>query len=90
MLDPDAQVQASIRLFFATYRRSGYGAATIKVLREEKVQMPHRVRTGPQERRSDLGLPTHWRALQLLHNPRYAGAFVLRSLSHPQARQRQG
>jgi DNA invertase Pin-like site-specific DNA recombinase len=76
VLDPDAQVQASLRIFFATYRRAGTASATIKVLREEKVQMPHRVRTGPRTGDLIWDLPTHWRALQLLHNPRYAGAFV--------------
>lgn len=75
VLDPDAQVQAALRHFFATYRRTGTARATIKALREEKVLMPRRIRTGP--RRGDLvwGAIDHWRALQLLHNPRYAGAF---------------
>ena len=76
VLDPDAQVQASLRLFFATYRRTGTASATIKVLREDKVQMPHRVRTGPRKGDVIWDLPTHWHALHLLHNPRYAGAFV--------------
>ncbi len=76
VLDPDAQVQASLRLFFATYRRTGTASATIKALRDEKVQMPTRVRTGPRTGELLWDLPTHWRALHLLHNPRYAGAFV--------------
>lgn len=76
VLDPDAQVQASLRLFFATYRRTGTASATIKALRDEKVQMPTRVRAGPRTGDLIWDLPTHWRALHLLHNPRYAGAFV--------------
>jgi DNA invertase Pin-like site-specific DNA recombinase len=74
-LDPDAQVQATLRHFFATFRRTGTARTTIKVLREEKVLLPRRVRTGP--RRGDLvwGPLDHWRSLQLLHNPRYAGAY---------------
>ena len=74
-LDPDAQVQATLHHFFATYRRTGAARSTIKALREEKVLLPRRVRTGP--RRGDLvwGPLNHWRALQLLHNPRYAGAY---------------
>lgn len=76
VLDPDAQVQSSLRHFFATYRRTGAARATIKALREENVLMPRRIRTGA--RKGDLvwGQIDHWRALQLLHNPRYAGAFV--------------
>jgi DNA invertase Pin-like site-specific DNA recombinase len=76
VLNPDAQVQASLRIFFATYRRTGTASATIKALRKEKVQMPQRVRVGPRTGDLIWDLPTHWRALQLLHNPRYAGAFV--------------
>ncbi len=37
ILDPDAQVQASLRHFFATYRRTGTARATVKALRDEKV-----------------------------------------------------
>ena len=37
VLDLDAQVQASLRHFFATYRRTGAERATIKMLRDEKV-----------------------------------------------------
>jgi len=75
VLDPDTQVQATLRHFFATFRQTGTARTTIKVLREEKVLLPRRVRTGP--RRGDLvwGPLNHWRALQLLHNPRYAGAY---------------
>jgi DNA invertase Pin-like site-specific DNA recombinase len=75
VLDPDAQVQASLHHFFATYRRAGAARTTIKTLREEKVLMPRRIRTGA--RKGDLVWAPleHWRALQLLHNPRYAGAF---------------
>lgn len=75
-LDPDKQVQESLLHFFATYARTGAARATVKALRQEKVLMPRRIRTGA--RKGDLvwGMLDHWRALQLLHNPRYAGAFV--------------
>jgi DNA invertase Pin-like site-specific DNA recombinase len=76
VLDPDRQVQASLQYFFATYRRTGAARTTVKTLRAEQVLMPRRIRTGA--RKGDLvwGPLDHWRALQLLHNPRYAGAFV--------------
>ncbi len=75
ILDPDVQVQQSLRHFFGTFRRLGAARATVKALRAEKVLMPRRLRGGL--RKGDLvWCPLdHWRALQLLHNPRYAGAF---------------
>jgi len=75
VLDPDAQVQASLRHFFATYRRTGAARATVKTLRDEKVLMPCRLRTGAHKGELVWAPLEHWRALQLLHNPRYAGAF---------------
>lgn len=74
-LDPDQQVQAAIRLVFATFRRTGTARATVKYFREQALQFPRRLRTGP--RKGDLvwGDLGHARTLQLLHNPRYAGAF---------------
>jgi DNA invertase Pin-like site-specific DNA recombinase len=75
ILDPDAQVQASLRHFFATYRRTGTARATVKALRDEKVLMPRRIRAGANKGELVWGPIDHWRVLQLLHNPRYAGAF---------------
>ena len=37
--------------------------------------MPRRIRSGPRKGELVWGPLEHWRALQLLHNPRYAGAF---------------
>ena len=75
ILDPDAQVQSSLRHFFATYRRTGTARATVKALRDEKVLMPRRIRAGASKGELVWGPIDHWRVLQLLHNPRYAGAF---------------
>jgi DNA invertase Pin-like site-specific DNA recombinase len=76
VLDPDKQVQDSLRHFFATYARTGAARATVKALRQEKVLMPRRIRTGARKGELVWGPLDHWRALQLLHNPRYAGAFA--------------
>jgi DNA invertase Pin-like site-specific DNA recombinase len=75
VLDPDKQVQASLRHFFATYRRTGAARTTIKMLREEKALMPRRLRIGAHKGELVWGPIAHWRALQIFHNPRYAGAF---------------
>jgi len=73
--DPDSQVQETIRLFFEVFRRTGSAYATVKHLREEGLLFPRRLRTGPRKGElvwAELG---HSRALELLHNPRYAGVF---------------
>ena len=73
MLDPDQQVQQAVRLFFATFERTGSAWATVQVFRREGWKFPKRGQAGSgevvwQELR-------HCAALETLHNPRYAGAF---------------
>jgi DNA invertase Pin-like site-specific DNA recombinase len=75
-LDPDRQVQQALSSLFAAYERTGSASATVKHFRREGLLFPRRLRSGPN--RGDLvwGPLGHTRALQVLHNPRYAGAFV--------------
>jgi DNA invertase Pin-like site-specific DNA recombinase len=76
VLDPDKQVQETFRHFFEIFTRTGSAMATMKAFHKEKVLFPRRLKKGP--RKGDLlwAELTHSRALQVLHNPRYAGAFV--------------
>lgn len=76
ILDPDQQVQASIRHLFGTFRRTGSARATVKTFREEGLPFPRRPRRRPHKGELFWGPLIHWRVLQVLHNPRYAGAFV--------------
>jgi DNA invertase Pin-like site-specific DNA recombinase len=74
-LDPDQQVQQALRLLFATYRRTGSAHATVTHFRKERWRFPCRLRYGVRKGElvwADLSLT---RVLQILHNPRYAGAF---------------
>ena len=76
VLDPDKQVQESIRFFFETFRRTASACAVVKAFRQKGLLFPRRLKKGPNK--GDLvwaELP-HSRALHILHNPRYAGAFV--------------
>lgn len=73
--DPDQQVQAAVQLVFTTFRRTGTARATVKYFREQKIQFPRRIRTGPCKGDLVWGPLGYARMLQLLHNPRYAGAF---------------
>jgi DNA invertase Pin-like site-specific DNA recombinase len=75
-LDPDTQVQASVNLLFATFDRTGSATATMKAFRKNEVLFPRRVRKGPQKGALIWEPLIHQRVLQVLHNPRYAGAFV--------------
>lgn len=76
VLDPDQQVQQTIRAFFETFRRTGSATATVKSFRAQGVLFPRRLWHGP--RKGDiLWVPLdHPRTLFVLHNPRYAGAFA--------------
>ena len=76
VLDPDEQVQHSLRLFFDTFTRLGSANATVKYFRAENLLFPYRPLHGPHK--GEL----HWkplrfaRALRVLRNPRYAGAYA--------------
>jgi len=73
ILDPDQQVQQSLRVFFATFERTRSAWATVQVFRREGLKFPKRGLAGSGEIAwQEL---THGITLDTLHNPRYAGAF---------------
>lgn len=76
ILDPDTQVQGALRLLFETFRRTGSACATVKAFRQQGLQFPCRLRTRPHSGELLWAPLEHSRVLQVLHNPRYAGAFV--------------
>src|SRR5712692_7273799 len=75
-LDPDAQVQESFTFLFTTFDRTGSATATMKAFRKNQVLFPRRVQKGPRKGELIWEPLHHQRVLQVLHNPRYAGAFV--------------
>lgn len=75
ILDPDKQVQETIRTFFQTFRRSGSATATVKSFRAQGIRFPGRARAGPAKGEIIWEELEHSRALWVLHNPRFAGAF---------------
>ena len=75
VLDPDQQVQQSIFTFFATFQRTGSACATVKYFRQQGLSLPRRLRRGPRKGELVWFPLRHSRALRILHNPRYAGAF---------------
>ena len=76
MLDPDEQVQGAVRLVFETFRRTGSAGAVVRYFREQEVAWPRRVVKGPRKGALVFGELERDRVLGILHNPRYAGAYV--------------
>jgi DNA invertase Pin-like site-specific DNA recombinase len=76
VLDPDTEVQAAIRLVFETFSRTGSAMQTVKVFHEQGLRFPRRIRNGVEKGDLHWVKAGHSRIIQILHNPRYAGAFV--------------
>ena len=76
MLDADHQVQESLRFLFQCFRRLGSASAVVNAFREASLLFPHRPRGGPQDGELTWVKLRISRTLFVLHNPRYAGAFV--------------
>jgi DNA invertase Pin-like site-specific DNA recombinase len=76
ILDPDAQVQAAVRLFFDSFRRTGSCLAVVKEFHAKDLVFPRRLRSGAHKGELVWTELLHCRARQIIHNPRYAGAFV--------------
>ena len=76
ILDPYAEVQAAMRLVFETFDRTGSAMQTAKLFHEQGIRFPRRIRKGVNKGELHWVQAAHSRILQVLHNPRYAGAFV--------------
>jgi DNA invertase Pin-like site-specific DNA recombinase len=76
ILDPDQQVQQAVKLLFATFRRLGSASSTVRFFREQALTFPHRIQSGAHRGEQVWRPLQHSTVLQILHNPRYAGAFV--------------
>jgi DNA invertase Pin-like site-specific DNA recombinase len=76
ILDPDAEIQAAMRLVFETFERTGTAMQTAKLIREQGIRFPRQIRKGLNKGELHWAPAQHSRILQVLHNPRYAGAFV--------------
>lgn len=76
VLDPDQQIQQSIRLLFDTFREIGSATAVVRRFLREGIRFPRRIRRGIGKGDVVWGVIEHCRVIQILHNPRYAGAYV--------------
>jgi len=95
ILDPDLQVQQTLRTFFQVYQREASALAVVKYFLKNGLTFPRRLRGGTNKGQLEWGPLCHTRAVQVLKNPRYAGAFVFgrtrmykkaggKLLAHPQ------
>ena len=63
-------------MMFETFDRTASAMKTARFFREQGLQFPSRLQSGPNKGELVWASPHHSRVLQVLHNPRYAGAFV--------------
>jgi DNA invertase Pin-like site-specific DNA recombinase len=75
ILDPDKQVQQTLRLFFDIFQRTGSAFATVKAFKKDEVGFPCRSHCGPNMGGLQWQSLTNSRARLILKNPRYAGAY---------------
>jgi len=76
ILDPDEQVRRSVQLVFTTFQRTGSAFAVVREFRRQGWLFPRHQRGGPDHQEvvwKHLAYPL---LTKILHNPRYAGAFV--------------
>jgi DNA invertase Pin-like site-specific DNA recombinase len=76
ILDPDQQVQESVRQLFAGFQRTGSVMGTVREFEEKSWSFPVRTRKGPWPGELEWGAITRNRVNSVLRNPRYAGAYA--------------
>jgi DNA invertase Pin-like site-specific DNA recombinase len=76
MLDPDVQIQTTVRVLFETLRRTESAYQVVQRFAADGIRWPRRISQGPRAGEVVWASVTHDRVLKLLHNPRYTGAFV--------------
>jgi len=75
-LDPDQQIRSSLLLLFDSFRQAGSACAVVRRFHRESWQFPRRVHRGIGKGDVLWGPLDNSRCSQVLHNPRYAGAYV--------------
>lgn len=75
IMDPDAQVQATVRGIFERFARWGSISSLLKSLLHDEMQVPVRPHYGPNRGELQWRPPHRVTLLNLVHNPIYAGAY---------------
>jgi len=74
--NPDRQVQQSVHMLFETFVRVGSAHATAVYFRDQGLEFPLRLHCGPAKGEIHWRVLSERRVAEILHNPRYAGAYV--------------
>lgn len=75
-LDPDEQVQNTMRLFFNVFKEKGSAYGVARHFAQEKIQFPRRSHGGVWKGTLTWGSLAENQAVEILKNPSYAGAYV--------------
>lgn len=75
-LDPDMQVQATIREVFRSFQATGSAEAPVRHFHQHHLLFPRRLRRGPHQGELLWAPIEHHDVLRMLHNPAYTGAYV--------------
>jgi DNA invertase Pin-like site-specific DNA recombinase len=75
-LDPNEQIRKTLVFLFSTFRQTQSACAVVRRFASEELVFPRRIRRGIGKGDLLWGSIDVSRVLQILHNPRYAGAFV--------------
>lgn len=84
-LDPDRQIQDTIRYLFATFRRVGSGIGVVKVFRREGLKFPRQTWGGANHGEILWDKLSFHRVNWVLKSPRYAGAYCYGRSRHKKA-----
>jgi DNA invertase Pin-like site-specific DNA recombinase len=76
VFDPDAQIQGAVRLLFETFCRTGSAGQVVKHFSKHSILWPCRLFEGKRDGKVVYRKLQRGMVLNILHNPRYAGAFV--------------
>jgi DNA invertase Pin-like site-specific DNA recombinase len=76
VLDPDLQVQATIREVFRRFEQTGSAFTTVRHFRQEHLLFPRRIRRGAHQGELVWAEIEHHDVLRILHHPAYAGAYA--------------
>ncbi len=75
ILEPDKQVQQTIKLVFDVFRRTGSAFGTVKAFWKDKIPFPSRSYSGQKKGELSWDKLTYGQIQRILKNPRYSGAY---------------
>lgn len=76
VLDPDSRIQSSVRMIFDVFRQTRSATAAVAIFHRKGLEFPRRIHRGIGKGKVIFGPLDTGRILDILHNPRYAGAYV--------------